>query len=136
MQAYYSAKCTVLLISQRNNVFKWYSTAGLPRFAREGGISPSHILPLIDPFLHITPPFQNPEYAPEFTVISNTYTSRDIRITRACTDSDEKTLHSSQCYGSYCSQCSAIKFVTQKFVTEARTWPCTSYMSVYIGLYY
>ena len=46
-------------------------------------------------------------------------------------DSDEKTLHSSQCYGSYCS---AIKFVTQsfcEFVTEACTWPSTSYMSVY-----
>ena len=64
-------------------------------------------------------------------VISNTYTSRDIRITRACMDSDEKTLHSSQCYGPYCS---AIKFVTQsfcEFVTEECTWPCTSYMSVY-----
>ena len=58
------------------------------------------------------------------TVISNTYmyTSRDIRITRACMDSDEKTVHSSQCYGSYCS---AIKFVTQRFVTEACTWPAT-----------
>ena len=61
------------------------------------------------------------------TVISNTYmyTSRDIRITRACMDSDEKTVHSSQCYGSYCS---AIKFVTQsfcEFVTEACTWPAT-----------
>ena len=67
----------------------------------------------------------------KFTVISNAYTSRDIRITRACMDSDEKTVHSSQCYGSYCS---AIKFVTQsfcEFVTEACTWPSTSYMSVY-----
>ena len=54
----------------------------------------------------------------KFTVISNTYTSRDIRITRACMDSDEKTVYSSQCYGSYCS---AIKFVTQcEFVTEAK----------------
>ena len=62
---------------------------------------------------------------------TNAYTSRDIRITRACMDSDEKTVHSSQCYGSYCS---AIKFVTQsfcEFVTEACTWPSTSYMSVY-----
>ena len=70
-------------------------------------------------------------FSMKFTVISNTYTSRDIRITRACMDSDEKTLHSSQCYGSYCS---AIKFVTQsfcEFVTEACTWPCTSYISVY-----
>ena len=61
------------------------------------------------------------------TVISNTYmyTSCDIRITRACMDSDEKTVHSSQCYGSYCS---AIKFVTQsfcEFVTEACMWPAT-----------
>ena len=65
----------------------------------------------------------------------NTYTSRDIRITRACMDSDEK-IHSSQCYGSYCS---AIKFVTQsfcEFVTEACTWPSTSYMSVYKRLIY
>ena len=73
----------------------------------------------------------------KFTVISiNTYTSRDIRITRACMDSDEKTVHSSQCYGSYCS---AIKFVTQsfcEFVTEACTWPSTSYMSVYKRLMY
>ena len=56
-----------------------------------------------------------------FTVISNTYTSRDIRITRAFMDSDEKTVHSSQCNGSYCS---VIKFVTQsfsEFVTEACT---------------
>ena len=70
-------------------------------------------------------------FSMKFTVISNTYTSRDIRSTRACMDSDEKTVHSSQCYGSYCS---AIKFVTQsfcEFVTEACTWPCTSYMSVY-----
>ena len=62
-------------------------------------------------------------FSMKFTVISNTYTSRDIRITRACMDSDEKTVHSSQCYGSYCS---AIKFVTQsfcEFVTEACTWP-------------
>ena len=73
----------------------------------------------------------------KFTVISiNTYTSRDIRITRACMDSDEKTVHSSQCYGSYCS---AINFVTQsfcEFVTEACTWPSTSYMSVYKRLMY
>ena len=43
-------------------------------------------------------------FSMKFTVISNTYTctSRDIRITRACMDSDEKTVHSSQCYGSYC----------------------------------
>ena len=69
-------------------------------------------------------------FSMKFTVISNTCTSRDIRITRACMDIDEKTLHSSQCYGSYCS---AIKFVTQsfcEFVTEACTWPSTSYMSV------
>ena len=62
-------------------------------------------------------------FSMKFTVISNTYTSRDIRITRACMDSDEKTVHSSQCYGSYCS---AIKFVTQsfcEFVTEACTSP-------------
>ena len=75
-------------------------------------------------------------FSMKFTVISNTYTSRDIRITRACMDSDEKTVHSSQCYGSYCS---AIKFVTQsfcEFVTEAWTWPCTSYMSVYKRLMY
>ena len=39
----------------------------------------------------------------KFTVISNTFTSRDIQITRACMDGDEKTLHSSQCFGSYCS---------------------------------
>ena len=68
----------------------------------------------------------------KFTVISNTYTSRDIRITRACMDSDEKTVHSSQCYGSYCS---AIKFVTQsfcEFVTEACTWP--SKHQLYVGL--
>ena len=50
-------------------------------------------------------------FSMKFTVRFNTYTSRDIRIT-ACMDSDEKTLHSSQCYGSYCS---AIKFVTQSF---------------------
>ena len=59
-------------------------------------------------------------FSMKFTVISNTYTSRDIRITRACMDSDEKTVHSSQCYSSYCS---VIKFVTQsfcEFVTEAR----------------
>ena len=71
-----------------------------------------------------------PLFSMKFTAISNTYRSRDSRITRACMDSDEKTLHSSQCYGSYCS---AIKFMTQsfcEFVTEA-TWPCTSYMSVY-----
>ena len=57
----------------------------------------------------------------KFTVISNTHTSRDIRITRACMNGDEKTLHSSQCYRSYCS---AIKFVTEsfcEFVTEACT---------------
>ena len=63
-------------------------------------------------------------FSMRFTVISNTYTSRDIRITRACMDSDEKTVH---------SYCSAIKFVTQsfcEFVTEACTWPSTSYMSV------
>ena len=68
-------------------------------------------------------------FSMKFTVIFNTFPSRDIRITRACMDSDEKTLHSSQCYGSYCS---AIKFVTQsfcEFVTEACMWPCTSYMS-------
>ena len=56
-----------------------------------------------------------------FTVLSDTYTSRDIWITRACMDSDEKTLHSSQCYGSYCS---AIIFVMQsfcEFVAEACT---------------
>ena len=76
-------------------------------------------------------------FSMKFTVISiNTYTSRDIRITRACMDSDEKTVHSSQCYGSYCS---AIKFVTQsfcEFVTEACTWPSTSYMSIYKRLMY
>ena len=41
-------------------------------------------------------------FSMKLTVISNTYTSRDVRITRAC---DEKTVHSSQCYtgsGSYC----------------------------------
>ena len=43
-------------------------------------------------------------FSMKFTVISNTFPSRDIRITRACMDSDEKTLHSSQCYGSYCQQ--------------------------------
>ena len=42
--------------------------------------------------------------------ISNTYTSRDIQITRACMNGDEKTLHSSQCYGSYCSA-AAIKLL-------------------------
>ena len=77
-------------------------------------------------------------FSMKFTVISNRYmyTSRDIRITRACMDSDEKTVHSSQCYGSYSS---AIKFVTQsfcEFVTEACTWPSTSYMSVYKRLMY
>ena len=75
-------------------------------------------------------------FSMKFTVISNTYTSRDIRITRTCMDSDEKTVHSSQCYGSYCS---AIKFVTQsfgEFVAEACTWPSTSYMSVYKRLMY
>ena len=36
-------------------------------------------------------------FSMKFTVISNTYTSRDIQITRACIDSDEKTVHSSQC---------------------------------------
>ena len=59
-------------------------------------------------------------FSMKFTVISNTYTSRDIRITRTCMDSDEKTVHSSQCYSSYCS---VIKFVTQsfcEFVIEAR----------------
>ena len=40
-------------------------------------------------------------FSMKFTVISNTFPSRDIRITRACMDSDDKTLHSSQCYGSY-----------------------------------
>ena len=69
----------------------------------------------------------------KFTVISNTYASRDIRITRACMDGDEKTLHSSQCYGSYCS---AIKFVTEsscEFVTEASVHVTMHqlYMSVY-----
>ena len=39
-------------------------------------------------------------FSMKFTVISNTFPSR-VRITRACMDSDEKTLHSSQCYGSY-----------------------------------
>ena len=70
-------------------------------------------------------------FSMKFTVISNTYTSRDIRITRACMDSDEKTVHSSQCYGSYCS---AIKFVTQsfcEFVTEACTWSSTK---LHVGL--
>ena len=55
--------------------------------------------------------------------ISNTYTSRDIQIIRACMDGDEKNLHSSQCYGSYCSA-AANKFVTEsycEFVTEACT---------------
>ena len=52
-------------------------------------------------------------FSMKYTVISNTYTSRDIRITKAWMDSDEKTLHSSQCYGSCCS---AIKFVTQRHV--------------------
>ena len=68
-------------------------------------------------------------FSMKFTVISNTFPSRDIRITRACMDSDD----SSQCYGS------AIKFVTQsfcEFVTEACTWSCTSYMSVYKRLMY
>ena len=51
-------------------------------------------------------------FSMKLTVISDTYTSRDIRITRACMDSDEKTVYSSQCYGSYCS---AIKFVMQSF---------------------
>ena len=39
-------------------------------------------------------------FSMKLTVISNTYTctSRDIRITRVCMDSDEKTVHSSQCY--------------------------------------
>ena len=40
-------------------------------------------------------------FSMKLTVISintYTYTSRDIRITRACMDSDEKTVHSSQCY--------------------------------------
>ena len=58
-------------------------------------------------------------FSMKFTVISAI--TRDIRITRACMDSDEKTLHSSQFYGSYCS---VIKFVTQsfcEFVTEACT---------------
>ena len=67
-------------------------------------------------------------FSMKFTVI---YTSRDIRITRACMDSEEKTIHSSQCYSSYCS---AIKFVMQsfcEFVIEACTWPSTSYMLVY-----
>ena len=50
-------------------------------------------------------------FSMKFTVISNNmYTSRDVQITRACMDSDEKTVHSSQCYSSYCS---AIKFGTQ-----------------------
>ena len=68
-------------------------------------------------------------FSMKFTV---TYTSRDIRITRACMDSDEKTVHSLQCYGSYCS---AIKFMTQsfcEFVTEACTWP--SKHSLHVGL--
>ena len=76
-------------------------------------------------------------FSMKLTVISNTYTSRDIRITtlitRACMDSDEKTVHSSQCYSSYCS---AIKFVTQsfcEFVTEAWKWLSTSYM--YMSVY-
>ena len=30
-------------------------------------------------------------FSMKLTVISNTHTSRDIRITRACMDSDEKT---------------------------------------------
>ena len=73
-------------------------------------------------------------FSMKFTVISNACITRSI--TRACMDSDEKTVHSSQCYGSYCS---AIKFVTQsfcEFVTEACTWPSTSYMSVYKRLMY
>ena len=47
--------------------------------------------------------FQLRLFSMKFTVISNTFPSRDrdIRITRACMDSDEKTVHSSQCYGSY-----------------------------------
>ena len=51
-------------------------------------------------------------FSMKFTVKSNTYTSCVIRITRACMDSDEKTVHSSQCYDSYCS---VIKFVTQSY---------------------
>ena len=35
-------------------------------------------------------------FSMKFTVISNIYTSRDIRITRACMNSDERTVHSSQ----------------------------------------
>ena len=68
-------------------------------------------------------------------IYSDIQTSCDIRITRACAcmDSDEKTLHFSQCYGSYCYS------VTQsfcEFVNKACTWPCTSYMSVYKRLTY
>ena len=40
-------------------------------------------------------------FSMKLTVISihtQSCTSRDIRITRACMDSDEKTVHSSQCY--------------------------------------
>ena len=71
MQAYYSTTCAVLLISQRNNVFKSYCTAGLPRFAREG----AHPLPvpLVDPFLYVNP-FSNPAYAPDLSGTISLYT--------------------------------------------------------------
>ena len=62
-------------------------------------------------------------FSMKFTVIFNTFPSRDIRITRACMDSDD-ILHNAMVPTG-----SAIKFVTQsfcEFVTEACTWPCTS----------
>ena len=73
-------------------------------------------------------------FSMKFTVISNTFPSRDIRITRACMDRKLFILHNAMVPTG-----SAIKFVTQsfcEFVTEACTWPSTSYMSVYKRLMY
>ena len=72
-------------------------------------------------------------------VISNTFPSRDIRITRACMDIATRKLFI--LHNAMVPTGSAIKFVTQSFcefvtVTEACTWPCTSYRSVYKRLMY
>ena len=65
-------------------------------------------------------------FSMKFTGISNTHIHHAISglLKPAC------PLHSSQCYGSYCS---AIKFVTQsfcEFVTEACTWPAMHQLHV------
>ena len=76
-------------------------------FTRGGGYGAGVPLPVtarVSGGALIVPPEPQPLFCfgvcMKLTVISNTYTSRDVQITRARMDSDEK---SSQCYSSYYS---------------------------------